>query len=79
MNYKAYSSFEGISSDHLIVTAKITLWKKHNKDKPTKKPGKDKPTKKHSKDKPTKKHSKDKPTKKRHTNSDHQTLWLGPS
>ena len=45
INCEAYSSFEGISSDHRIVTAKIRLSQR----------------------------------KKRHTNSDHQTLWLGSS
>ena len=44
MNCEAYSSFEGVSTDHRIVTAKIRLSLR----------------------------------KKRQTNSDHQTLWLGP-
>ena len=45
INCEANSSFEGVSSDRRMVTAKIRL----------------------------------RPTKKRHTNSDHQTLWLGLS
>ena len=45
MNCKAYSPFEGVSSNHRIVMAKIRLSLQ----------------------------------KKYHTNSDHQTLWLGPS
>ena len=44
LNCEAYSSFEGVSSDHRIVTTKIRLSLR----------------------------------KKRQTNSDHQTLWLGP-
>ena len=45
INCEAYSSFESVSCDHQIVTAKIRLSL----------------------------------LKKRHTNSVHQTLWLGPS
>ena len=48
INCEAYSSFEGVSSDHRIFTAKIRK-------------------------------NTTKPTKKHHTNSDHQTLWLGSS
>ena len=73
MNCEACSSFEGVSSDHWIVMAKIRLSLQKNAKRTA-------TTKHYDWALLNNSHGENtvKPMKKRQTNSDHQTLWLGP-